>query len=93
MLLVGVATVYNDIPHDSTCYLYPGDHPFIRRKSYVYYARARIEPAKKLLEGTKQGLMIPQGAIDSGIFARICQGLLESRHTAPKIRQFFEAAK
>lgn len=92
-LLVGVASVYDNIPHDPTCYLYPGDHPFIRRQSYINYARARIEPAPKLAEGVKQGLLIPQGTLDAALFARICKGLLESRRTMPKIKKFFEMAK
>lgn len=54
MLLVGVASIYNDIPHDSTCYLYPGDHPFIRRKSYVYYARARSNLPRNFLKGQNE---------------------------------------
>lgn len=92
-LLVGVASVYDSIPHDPTCYLYPGDHPFIRRQSYINYARARIEPAPKLVEGVKQGLLIPQGTLDATIFARVCKGLLESSRTTPKIKKFFEMAK
>lgn len=89
-LLVGVASVNEGLPYDPTCLLYPGDYLFIERKSYVYYARARIESAPKLIEGVKQGLLVSQGMIDDGVFARICQGLLESRHTAPKIRRFYE---
>lgn len=92
-LLVNIAPVYDKIPHDPTCYLHPGDHPFIRHQSYVNYARARIEAAPKLAEGVKRGWFVPQGTIEGGIFARVCQGLMESRHTAPKIKKFFEAAK
>lgn len=92
-LLVSVASVYGNTPHDPTCYLYPGDHPFIRHRSYVHYARARIELAPKLAEGVKQGQLIPQGTLGAAIFARVCKGLLESRHTTPKIKKFFEVAK
>ena len=92
-LLVGIASVQENLPHDPTCFLYPGDHPFVRHKSYVNYSRARIEPASKLLEGVKRGLFIPQGTLDGSIFARVCHGLLDSRQTAPKIRRFFQEAQ
>ena len=92
-LLVSVSSVPGNLPHDSTCLLYSGDHGFIRHPSYVNYARSRIEPAQKLLDGVHSGVLVPQGALDTGIFARVCQGLLESRHTAPKIRNFFNSAQ
>ncbi len=45
-LLVGVASVQTDLPHDPTCLLDAGDHEFIRHKSYVHYARALTEPSQ-----------------------------------------------
>jgi len=36
-LLVGVSTIYPNVPHDPACELHPGDHSFIH-KSYVFYA-------------------------------------------------------
>jgi hypothetical protein len=93
VLLVSLASVQEHLPYDSTCLLYPGDHPFIRHKSYVNYAYARIEPVGKLVNGVKQRLFDPQGTLDETVFARVCKGLLESRHTTPKIRKFYEDAQ
>jgi len=93
VLLVGVASVQERLPHDPTCLLYLGDHPFIRHKSYVNYAFARIEPVGKLVNGVKQGLFDPQGTLGEAVFARVCKGLLESRRTTPKIRKFYEDAQ
>ena len=92
VLLVGISSVKEGLFHDATCLLYSGDHPFINRKSYVNYGRARIEVAKKLLNGVKQGLFTPKEALAGEIFARVCHGLTESRHTAPKILDFYRAA-
>ena len=50
-LLVGVTTIHAGIPHDSACVLYAGDHAFIKHKSFVYYAEARIENSQKLIDG------------------------------------------
>lgn len=92
VLMVSLSSVKTGRYHDSTCLLYPGDHPFISSPSYIDYSRARIEDAAKVLNGVKQGLFAPKGTIDAGIFARICKGLLDSRHTTPKMRNFFEAS-
>ena len=90
ILMVSTSTVKTGMPHDPTCLIYPGDHPFIKHDSFISYRTARIEEAQKLLKGVSSGLLIPQGTIEGGIVARICKGLTESRQTAPKILRFFE---
>ncbi len=92
VLLVGISSVKEGLFHAPTCLLYPGDHSFVSRKSFVNYGRARIEAAQKLLNGVRQGLFTPKEAIAGEIFARVCYGLTESRHTAPKILDFYRAA-
>lgn len=91
-LLVGVTTIHPDIPHDPTCELHPGDHPFIRYKSFIYYAQARIEPSHALVEGVKRGSLAPRGMLAEDIFARVCRGLTESRFTTPRVLVFYRAA-
>lgn len=91
-LLVGVSSVRQGAFHDPTCILYPGDHPFIRRDSFIAYGRARIELSQKLINGVQAGVLAPRETLDGAVFARVCQGLLDSRHTAPKIRAFYSAA-
>ena len=89
-LIVGLSSVRAGLPHDPTCILYPGDHSFIKHESYVNYYYARVEETSKLLSGEKQGLFTQKDTLDSSIFARVCQGLTESRHTAPNVLRFFE---
>jgi len=90
-LFVGVSTIQEGIPHDPACELHAGDHPFIRHKSYVYYAEARIEASQKLVDGVKHAVLSPKGMLGEEIFARVCHGLAESRFTAPRILAFYEA--
>jgi hypothetical protein len=90
-LLVGVTTIHADIPHDSACELHPGDHPFIRNRSCVFYAQARIEASQKLIDGVKRGVFSPQGMLADDIFARVCHGLTVSRSTTPKVLAFYQA--
>lgn len=92
ILLVGVSSKRAGSYLDPTCILYPGDHQFLRHESYVNYRRARIESADKINTGVSRGLFIPKGTIDTGIFARICQGILDSRHTTGKMKRFYQAA-
>lgn len=92
VLLVGISSVRPGLFHDPACLLYPGDHPFLDRQSYVNYPRARIEDAQKLINGVKNGVFTPRDALAGEIFARVCHGLTESRHTSPKILEFYLAA-
>ena len=92
-LLVGVATLQADLPHDPTCLLHAGDHEFIRHRSYVHYARALIEPSQSILNGVKKGVLVPKATLVDDIFARVCKGLAESRFTAKRTISFYEAAE
>ena len=92
VLLVGVSSVRQGLYHDPACLLYPGDHPFLVRQSFVNYRMARIEDAQKLINGVKKGVFSAKDILAGEIFARVCHGLTESRHTAPKILEFYEAA-
>ncbi|HET9113394.1 MAG TPA: hypothetical protein VFN66_05950 [Burkholderiales bacterium] len=48
VLLTSLSTLNPVIEHDPTFILYPGDHPFVTRNSYVSYAHARIEEAESI---------------------------------------------
>lgn len=77
------------MPHDPTCILYAGDHPFVKHDSYVVYQKARLEDADKVLRGVKNGQLVPQDPMDGAVFARVCKGLEESRLTPTKLRNFY----
>jgi len=92
-LLVGVYSINPELPHDPACVLHAGDHAFIRHKSFVHYAQARIEPSQSIVNGVKKGLLVPRAMLVEEIFARVCKGLVESRFTPPRILSFYEAAE
>lgn len=91
-LFVPVTSVRPGAYFDSSCVLYPGDHPFIKWQSSVNYSLARIEDAQKLVNGVKQGVFEPKAILSGDIFARVCRGLSISKHTTPKVLQFYERA-
>lgn len=92
VLLVSLSTLNHKLPHDSTCILYPGDHPFIKKESFVSYQKARIEEADKLIRGVTNGILVHRETLDSAIFARVCYGLMQSPLTAPAHLKFYELA-
>ena len=89
-LIVSLSSVKAGMPYDDSCVLYPGDHSFIRTTSYVDYSRIQIIPVQKIQNGILQGKIQPFEAIQTDVFARICHGLLQSRHTKPKFRAFYQ---
>lgn len=92
VLMVSLSTVRSGIPHDPSCVLYAGDHPFVKHDSYVVYQKARLEDADKVLRGVKNGQLVPQDPMDGTVFARVCKGLEESRLTPAKLRAFYQKA-
>jgi len=92
LLMVSLSSIKPGLPYDPSCILYPGDHPFVTRQSFVLYQKARIEEADKVLRGVKSGKLVAQDPMDSAVFARICKGLEDSRLTPPKVLSFYRAA-
>jgi hypothetical protein len=92
ILMVPLLSIKPNVPHDSSCVLLPGDHPFVKRASFVQFARARIEDASKLLRGVKDGKLIPHDPVDSVLFTKICKGLAQSPYTPGKILKFYNDA-
>jgi hypothetical protein len=91
-LIVGISSIRQGRPHDSTCCLYVGDHPFIKHESYVNYYYANILETRKLIDGYKNGVFEQRDALSTEVFARVCKGLMESRHTPLKLQQFYQLA-
>lgn len=89
-LLCGLSTVYPTIYHDPTCILQPGDHPFITRNSFVFYAESRVVEAAKLVNGVAQGSFVAKPMMNSAVVDRICAGVLVSIHTPPKAQRFYK---
>lgn len=49
VLMVSLSSIKQGLPYDASCILYPGDHPFVKKESFVVYQKARIEEADKVL--------------------------------------------
>lgn len=92
VLMVSLSSIKPGLPYDPACVLHSGDHPFVKKDSFVVYQKSRIEDADKVLRGVKDGKLVPQAPMDTAVFARICKGLEDSRLTPPKMLRFYLAA-
>lgn len=89
VLMVPLCTVRNG--HDATCILEPGNHEFVKEKTFIAYGRARLERADKLERGLKSGLVTDKGLLEQSIFDRVIEGVHASRQTKPFMLEFLES--
>ena len=88
VLLVSLSSIVNGVPHDPSCVLQPGDHPFVKRPTSIRYDKPRYLPRKSLLAAVKQGVFVPHDPVSDQLYDRICAGLLASAFAAPKDKSF-----
>jgi hypothetical protein len=73
---------------DPTTRLQAGDHPFIRKDSYVFYRKARVEPAASLTEGVASGQFLTRDPMDEKLVTRISAGICSSLQTPKKVKVY-----
>ncbi len=79
---------------DETVVLSPGDHPFVKQKTIVNYARATVYDAGTLEQAMKADLTVRHKTDCAGeVLERIREGLFKSRFTRPKVQKFCEHLK
>jgi hypothetical protein len=76
---------------DGTCILSAGCHPFIKQESFVLYAKVQIYQVRHIIERVRDGDVTYKGLIGDELFERICDGLLDSPHTPPYARAYFNS--
>lgn len=86
-LLVVVNSHYDGC--DETCVLDSG-HDFIKHLSFIKYARADTVETDLLVRSVKEGIVSYEGLFDDAEFTRICDGVLTSPHTKPRVKQYYD---
>ncbi|PIQ40824.1 MAG: hypothetical protein COW58_03775 [Thalassolituus sp. CG17_big_fil_post_rev_8_21_14_2_50_53_8] len=92
ILMVNFSTVYDGAHYDEACIVEPGEHKFIKQKSFVYYKFARIESAKdieKLINN--KSISVHQESISDDLFNKITSGLLTSDEVSQDILDFYKS--
>ena len=90
VLLVSFSTVHPRC--DRTCVLTSTDHPFFKRESFAVYHKAIIEKTEKLFNEVRDGRFIEREPFSQDVLERVCQGLLASPATPPRILKFYRDA-
>lgn len=91
VLLVSLSSIRPGQHHDPACTLQPGEHPFVKKPSFVFYARTTCLTEKQLAEDVQNGGFTPQAMVTDELLDRIRQGLLNSRFTPEKHKHFLRA--
>jgi len=90
-LVVSVTSWYDGAHwQDSSCILYPGDHPFIVRKSWVDFKRSRSMSYTEVVNGLNHGLLIRKEEVSSEILKRLQHAAEKSEYIPDELRRFFD---
>lgn len=84
--IVSVTTLRN--AKDQTVILRPGDHPFIRHASTIFYGDALIVDAQRLENEIAPGLAVRKDPCPPSTLKLVQQGVTASLFTRPKFVRF-----
>jgi hypothetical protein len=89
-ILVNVTSIDPHSSHDDTCELGAGDHPFIKKPSYVAYGLA-IERHKNFVDRqVKLKVYKPQENASNDLVSKICEGIKKSKFTSRGIKDGYD---
>lgn len=75
---------------DDTCKLAPGEHAFVEEASYIAYHFLMQFNVVVLEKQIANGILRPNDPVNSGLLARICDGVLKSRHSPPIEKKYYQ---
>jgi hypothetical protein len=91
ILMVNATTLRPGAPHDSSCLVGVGDHPFFQQQSYILYAEARIVTQQNLrTQIAAKNVIFRPPPLGPAVFNRLVLGTA-SPHLAPTKKAFFDA--
>jgi hypothetical protein len=88
VVIVSVTTLRHGA--DQTIILMPGEHPFVRRPSAVFYADALLVDVLELDDKAKLGHIQMREPCSAGTLANIRAGVSASDLTPQKVQRFYE---
>ena len=92
VISVPVCTVRDPDRIDDACIVQPGEHPFIKDKSFIEYRNARVDPIGHLLERVREGTFTLQAQASQELFEKIGNGLAKSRFVKGYIKDLLSSA-
>jgi hypothetical protein len=88
-VLASISSVKPNRSYDSTCVLQAGEHPFLDRQSFVFYAKIQQVPHAGIIRCVKSGLYIPKENCDATVLKRIGEGVTESPMAPRWAKEYF----
>jgi hypothetical protein len=74
---------------DKSCILDAGDHPFIKHRSWIYYAKARSLPCNEIYNRIMDKTFERQAALKDDVLLLIQEGARKSKFLPGEMRRFF----
>ena len=92
VLLVCVCSIPLSNLYDGSCTLFPGEHPFIVKHSFVDYNRCATANAISLEQNVANKVFLGKDPLSAKRVVDVLVGFADSPRVAPKYRRFFAAA-
>jgi hypothetical protein len=89
LAMVSVTSIRAGIPHDSTCELGVGDHPFIQHPSYVNYRHLRMDASPHVEKMIGDSIWLPHQPCTLELLNRIVAGVCASKLTPREFKALF----
>ncbi len=90
-MLVNIVTIKEGVFHDPACVIQANEHPFITVASYADYRRVKTVRADHISKCVDGWLYKPHDPIDDGLFDRVSRGVVQSRFTPIRMKNYFSA--
>jgi hypothetical protein len=91
-LLVSLSRVKEGVHYDTACVFEPGEHAFVRERSFAAYRLARIESAQHLIRCVDSWYFTPKEDMPLPLLQRMCDGLERSEFIAQRIVTYYRNA-
>jgi hypothetical protein len=88
-LIANFSSVKAGLYHDPACIVEGGVHPFLTRRSFVFYREARIEFSSDLAARLKSGKYQPLVPVSARLLGLMRAGISKSSHIVRKNRNYF----
>ncbi len=88
-LTVAVDTLHNSF-QDTSCIIEPGEHSFIKTRSFVNYHYARVLNFTQVFNGLQKGVLVRKEDISEDLLLRIQEGARKSNMLNKKLKVWFE---
>jgi len=90
VLLVNISSIKQGISHDTSCLLDVGDHPFIKKPSFIYYRMAEIYTVAGIQLQVAEGNYSVREDCCDAVFEKILNGFNLSEEVKFKVLKFHQ---